>query len=526
MSRSFPSEAGGAHALRALAAARQSEGRFGEAVSLFERAVTLSPGEPASWVALVECLSAARRPDEALAVCDSGLGHAPADVGLLCAKARVLHSLSRVADAAALFRLVLERDPACAAARYGLALQAVEAGQWQAAHAFVAPLMASSGANAELSWLAARIALGTGDLDAASASVDLALAHADLPTEQRAEALLLQGAILDRVGRFDAAFAAFAEGKSLLRAHFAERATGREAEADKYRRLAAWFAAADPTPWRHGATAPTRTTVHPRKREDPGLFRLPVQGHIFLLGFPRSGTTLLEQALAGHPGIANLEEAPTLAEATAEFLGSAAGLERLSRLGAAEADHWRSVYWREVGQGGAKPAGRVFVDKAPAGSLTLPLIAALFPTAKVLFALRDPRDVVLSCFRNNFQMNALTYAFTSLAAAAECYAACMAMVDVYRSVLALEIRQVRYETLVGDLEGELRAICRFLGVAFTPAMLDVSGTASGRSVRTPSAGQVRAGLNAEGVGRWRAYEQRLTPVLPALTPWVARFGYA
>ncbi len=188
------------------------------------------------------------------------------------------------------------------------------------------------------------------------------------------------------------------------------------------RRLAAWFGAADPVPWR---TAPME-----------GVMSGAARTHVFLFGFPRSGTTLLEQALAGHPEVLTLEEAPTLAEPYAEFLATPEGLTRLSTLSAADARIWRSRYWSEVAARGVIPAGKVFLDKAPAGTIYLPLVAKLFPNAKVLFAVRDPRDVVLSCLRNNFQLNAMTYAFTDLAETAACYDACMAMAEVYRRVLA------------------------------------------------------------------------------------------
>jgi hypothetical protein len=250
-----------------------------------------------------------------------------------------------------------------------------------------------------------------------------------------------------------------------------------------------------------------------------------VRGHAFLLGFPRSGTTLLEQALAGHPDLVALEEAPTLAEAYDALLADAAGLARLARLTAAEAEHWRAVYWRAVAAHGADARGHVFLDKAPAGTLYLPLIAKLFPEAKLLFAVRDPRDVVLSCFRSSFQMNALTYAFTDLAETARCYAASMALADIYRRVLPVELHEVRYERLVDDLEGELARIVGQLGLDPAPGMTDVAATASRRVVRTPSAPQVRAGLNRQGLGRWRAYTDQLAPVLPILQPWIERFGY-
>jgi hypothetical protein len=244
------------------------------------------------------------------------------------------------------------------------------------------------------------------------------------------------------------------------------------------------------------------------------------------MGFPRSGTTLLEQVLAGHPDVVTLEEAPTLAEAYAQFLTGPEGLERLAVLGPEVASGWRMRYWAEVRAQGVDAAGRLFLDKAPAGTLYLPLVAKLFPDAKVLFALRDPRDVTLSCLRGNFQMNALTYSFTSLESCAACYAACLAMAEVYRAVLPLALRETRHEALVESFDAELAGLCDFLGLKPVPAMADVARTAAGRSVRTPSADQVRLGLNRRGLGRWRAYAAELTPVMSVLAPWIARFGYA
>ncbi len=472
---------------------------------MLRQAVETSPTETEGYVALANCLLTARRPETALEVCAVGLRHAGATAALLCAQAAVLQSLSRVDEAAAAYRAALAADPGSTQARHGLALQAVETGDWDEAETLVAPLAPTPG----LDWLAARIALGRGDLKTALAKAAQSETGMLRP-DQQAEAALLGGEALDGLGRPAEAFAAFARGKARLRAFYAERAAGRESEADKLTRLAAWFEAADPTPW----------------RDAPPAGGEPVTGgHAFLLGFPRSGTTLLEQALAGHPELAALEEAPTLAEGYDAFLADAAGLARLARLTDAEAEHWRAVYWRAVTAHGADPRGRVFLDKAPAGTLYLPLIAKLFPQAKLLFAVRDPRDVVLSCFRSSFQLNAMTYAFTDLAETARCYAASMRLAEIYRRVLPIELHEVRYERLVDAFEGELERAAARLGLALAPGMTDVAATASRRVVRTPSAPQVRAGLNRQGLGRWRAYADQLEPVLPTLQPWIEQFGY-
>lgn len=391
-----------------------------------------------------------------------------------------------------------------------LALAAIGRGDWAEATAWAARLEAAAPESPQTAWIAARAALGLGDVARARALLEALLRRGGLSPPQEAEVWLRLSDALDAAGEPAAAFDAARRGKALQRALFAAIARGREDAVDRFGRLSAWFRRSDHHLWRSGSTA---------RQND-------VDGHVFLAGFPRSGTTLLEQALAGHPDVAALEEAPTLAAAHAEFMGSAADLARLAHLSDDQAEPWRACYWQAVRAGGVDPAGKVFLDKAPAGTLDLPLMARLFPGAKILFAVRDPRDVVLSCFRQDFQLNALTYAFTSLETTAAAYVACMDMAQVYRDVLPLELLEVRHEALVDDFEGGLAAVCAHLGLDLRPQMLDVAATAARREVRTPSAPQVRAGLNRRGVGRWRAYAAELAPVLPMLAPWVARFGYS
>ncbi len=496
----------------AAAATYQAQGRFEPAVTLFERAVRMAPADPEGWSALVVCLFTARRPDLALEAAAAGLERAGPNAGLLSARAQVLQSLSRVDEAAADYQQALNLDPGRFEARFGLALQAVETGDWPAAEAFVAPLIAQHPAAPNLAWLAARIAVGRGDLETARQGLSALAAGEALAPDQRAAALLLLGEALDGLGLPGDAFAAAAEGKAIQRQLFAERAAGREGEVAKLRRLRGWFEAADPAPWQ---SAPA---VRPSPDE--------AASHVFLFGFPRSGTTLLEQALAGHSDVIALEEAPTLAEAFAEFMTSAEGLERLAALSAAQAAEWRARYWAQVKAHGAAVTGRLFLDKAPAGTLTMPLVAKLFPDAKVLFALRDPRDVVLSCVRNDFQLNAMTYAFTSLEETAACYDACMALAGAYAAILPIEVMEARHEALIADFAGGLAAITAWLGLDPQPAMLDVAATVAGRTVRTPSAAQLRAGVNTAGAGRWRAYAAELEPVMAVLAPWVETFSYA
>ena len=244
-------------------------------------------------------------------------------------------------------------------AAFSLALLAVEAGDWDAADRCAAPLLRQHPDLPNLRWLSARVALGRSHFSRRPRALLAGLARTTRAWARNSEpdTRLLLGEACDRLGRTGEAFeaAASAPGKAILRRLYAERAGGREGAVARFKRLAAWFETTDPAPWR---TAPAATPVAGQ-----------ASSHVFLVGSPRSGTTLLEQALAGHPQVATLEEAPTLAAAHAEFMGSAAGLQRMAGITADEAAAWRARYWSEGFAGaGVAAEGRVFVDKAPAGT--------------------------------------------------------------------------------------------------------------------------------------------------------------
>jgi hypothetical protein len=155
----------------------------------------------------------------------------------------------------------------------------------------------------------------------------------------------------------------------------------------------------------------------------------------------------------------------------------------------------------------------------------LPLIAALFPSAKVLFAVRDPRDVVLSCLRARFRINAFIIELLRPGDAAEFYAASMTLAELYRKRLPLTIYDVRHEGLVSDFDTVCRNVCAFIGIEWNPSMRDFAARQHVRAVATPSARQLTRGLSRTGIARWRRYADQLAPLLPILDPWVERFGY-
>ncbi|MDR3508591.1 MAG: sulfotransferase [Caulobacteraceae bacterium] len=473
--------------LRLAATMRQQHGRFEEAVALFQHAVDLSPRDPHGWAALAACLFAARRPEAALESSGQALSLAPTEPALLCGRAQILQSLGHLDEAADLYRRALETDPALFPARFGQAQIAVEAGRWDEGAVIARDIRARFGDLPALGWLEARIAMGQGDFEGARERIAQILADEHLSPDQRAETLLLRGEALDALNRPTEAFQAAVEGKAIQRQLYAERAVGGEGEIARLTRLAGWFRAADPEPWRQ---APAPGSGEART-------------HVFLVGFPQSGASRLARILAGHPDVVTLETAPTLAAPYAEFMTSDEGLDRLASLNATEAAVWRARYWAEVRAQGAEPKGRVFVDEAFAGTLCLPLVAKLFPKAKVLLALRDPRDMVLACLRTNVQLTPMTYPFTSLTDTAACYDASMTLAGIYRRVLPLDLLDVRQEDLAEDFDATLAHVAAFLDLPVVPGM--------------------RAAQ--QGASRWRAYARQLGPVAHLLAPWVERFGY-
>jgi hypothetical protein len=177
-----------------------------------------------------------------------------------------------------------------------------------------------------------------------------------------------------------------------------------------------------------------------------------------------------------------------------------------------------------VREHGAEPEGKVFIDKSPAAAVSLPMIRKLFPQARILIARRDPRDVVLSCFRHHFVMNPITYELTDLVRAARHYDALMRLTELYLAGLPISARVVRYPDLIADFDKETRKVCDFIGVEWSDKVRDFARTAARRNVKSSSAKQVLRPLYS-GSDQWLRYRDQLEAVLPVLEPWVERFGF-
>jgi hypothetical protein len=246
----------------------------------------------------------------------------------------------------------------------------------------------------------------------------------------------------------------------------------------------------------------------------------------FILGFPRSGTTLLGQILASRPDVALFEEKPLLTRAIADFVTHPAGPAKLAALPDQALDPYREDFWQRARTLGIEMQGKLALEQTAFNTVYLSVILRLFPQAPIVFALRDPRDVVFSCFRRLFAPNRFMIEFQSLESVARLYDATMHYAEQCRGKLGFQPLEIRNERLIEDFDGETKRICAHFGIDWDENMRSFHRASGRQTVATPSATQVRRGISSAGVGQWRRYREQLAPVLPLLQPWVERFGYA
>jgi len=511
--------------LNVMATRMETLGRFEDSLRLLERAVALAPSDVGARNALSLCLQRLDRPGEALMHIDHLLKLQPTLAFAHANRGNALIALGSLKRARESHLRALDLEPNNLAAATALASIATHRGEHEEARRWAeqALRIAPGFPDAVMSLAAAELAAGnTGQ---AERLLHQLIVDARASRTDKARAAGLLGDVLDAEGRYAEAFDSYAAcNEALLKVHSRFAAANmlgyvRELTVAVGRNGAEGWGAAR---GEQGLTPGDTAGGHASGAVEPGPR---IREHVFLLGFPRSGTTLLEVVLDGHPQVASVEEHELLTEAALKFMREPLDFGALRRAGEAELQALRGAYWRRVSQAGVPVAGKVFIDKHPLNTLKLPVIARLFPRAKVLFACRDPRDVVLSCFRRRFKMNPAMYELLSLPGAAAFYDAVMNFAVTFRPLSGLPWREVRYETLVTSFGAEMRGICEFLGLEWQEGMGDFGARLQAREHATPSTAQLSRGLDSSGIDQWRRYEPQLQPIMAALEPWVKRFGY-
>jgi Flp pilus assembly protein TadD len=493
--------------LNVIATRLEQQGRFEDAHRLLQRAVAIAPADVGARNALAMCLQRLDRHQEALDILlrkHPNLSFAHANKG------NALISLGLLGRAQQSHLRALELEPGNFIAMSALGSIATHRGNHLEARRWAQQALAISPGfpDAVLSLAAAELAEGA--IAAAETLLQKLIMDPRAGPSDRARASGLLGDVLDASGRYPEAFDAYTTCNEALRQIHQRFADG--SALNYARSLTAAMASSAAAEWSTSA-APAPARADPLE-------------HVFLLGFPRSGTTLLEVILDGHPQVASLEEHALLADGVRRYMRDPNDLQPLARADEIELRALRAAYWEGVRRAGADVAGKVFIDKHPLNTLKLPLIMRLFPRARILFACRDPREVVLSCFRRRFSMNSAMYELLTLEGAAAFYDAVMQFAFQVRPLFGSRWRAVRYENLVNDFEQEVAGICEFLNLQQVAGMADFAHRVQERERATPSTAQLAHGLIQSGLDHWKRYTASLQPVLAGLEPWVERLGYA
>jgi tetratricopeptide (TPR) repeat protein len=472
----------------------RAEGRLDEALAWYRRAVQQAPASPRVHCDLGGALEECENHEGALSHYETALRLDPGCADAHTGRGRVRQEQGRFEEALACFREALRLQPGLAPAHFHLGSLREEMRQPEAAEACYRDALRHdrryAGAHAALATLLGR-RLPEADLAALRQ-----LLAADLSEGDRLLVHFALARVLDPRGDYAGAAAHLREANSLALAGWRRR--GQEYQPAEHARLV------------EGLLAVCMPAFFERTRG----FGLQTERPVFIVGLPRSGTTLTEQVLGCHSQVFAAGELPLGRKDFETLPGAPAGEERsLEYLGRLGPEAARQVARRHLEDLEAVngTAARV-VDKMPDNYLYLGLLAVLFPRAKFIHCRRDLRDVAVSCWMTNFRQISWANDFDHIAGRFRAYERLMAH---WRRVLPVPLLDVSYEEMVADLEGVARRLVAWCGLEWEPACLAFHE--SQRRVRTASALQVRQPLYRHAVARWRHYESALAPLFARLT---------
>lgn len=527
-------DAGNFEAWNNLGNVRLESGDADAAVAAFERAKALKPASALILTNLGKAFAAAQRYPESLVELQQAAELAPQDANTLLEFGRMMNRVGRSQEALAVlgtaarldrsnpevfvaigltfaqlgefdraeqaYRFAIEADPSFAQAYVNLGLLLEQSNRVDQLDELVAIAKARRIARDELAYIDALSQFRKGQWSEALQQVQSTDTDSIDPLVREQ----LIGQLADRLGDADTAFTAFtAMNRAMARDPSALAFDGTE-----HMHFVESLAGLTTSDWYSRWQPIGLDAAHPSP--------------VFLVGFPRSGTTLLDTVLMGHPDTHVLEEEPLLARVR-DMLG---GIERLHEVGVEEANALRNRYFQELDSISPAPPGKLVIDKLPLNILRTPLIHRLFPDAKFIFAARHPCDAVLSCFMQNFKINQAMATFLDIRNASMFYDRTLAYWEQCQRVFPLNVHIVRYESMVADMETEVRALVDFLGLSWDDRLLDYQKTAADRGyIRTPSYSQVTERVYSRAKGRWERYREHLKDVLPILSPWAEKLGY-
>ena len=469
-------------------------------VSILEQAIAASPDSPDAFFELGKLLASRQQHAAALPMLGSAARLDPSNPEILCQIAMTFGDVGEVARAEEGYRFALRANPRTAQAYLGLGTLFEQSNRTDELSDLIAQAEAEGVAGGEIEYLRAMLLRRQGRLeDALAAARRITTDVVDAPLKWQ-----LIGDIADKLGDVDAAFSAF---EKMNEATAEDPVVAAIDPAEQVRQID--HAASFTTPEWYASWTQVELPDQPRSP-------------VFVVGCPRSGTTLTDTFLMGHPDAQVLEELSILLDVGRSF----GDLQYLNDASADDIRGLRSRYFERLAQVAPTPPGKLVIDKQPLNFLRSALIHRIFPDARIVFVQRHPCDVVLSCFMQAFKVNQAMASFLDIGNAARLYDKALSYWTQVQDVLPLQVHTLRYESMIADLEPEMRAMVDFIGLPWDDRLLDNQATAASRGhIRTPSYAQVSQPIYARARGRWEKYREHMREVLPILAPWVERMGY-
>lgn len=465
-----------------------------EAEALLRKALVLAPAYAAARLGLARLLLSQNRTEETIAALDAILERDPENISTLRFKATALGRMGEHEGAITLYEALLDRDPALVPVwiSYGDALRTV--GRRHDSIEAYRRAIALDGTSGRAWWSLTNLKsvdLGEDDIAAMTSAIERSR-----DSEDRLHLHFALGRTLESVGRFDQSFGHYAEGNRVRRSGFSYNP---QTITDEVRRSTTLF-----------------TSEFFEQRAGQGCL---APDPIFILGMPRSGSTLIEQILASHTMIEGTSELPLIPILIQQLMREgrrpvdASYRDSLPEL---PAERLRSLGERYLEKASPyrKTKRPFFTDKLPHNWGDIGFIHLILPGARIIDARRAPLDCCFSNFRQHFaQGHPASYSLEEMGLYYRDY---VRLLQHFDTVLPGRIHRLFHEELVEDPDAEVRRLLEFLGLPFEPACLRFYETE--RSVTTASSEQVRRPLNREGLGSWKPYEPWLDPLKQALEP--------
>ena len=497
-------------ALLNLGIVQVTQGNPNEALGSFQRLLAIDPTHAEACFNLALCQHLLRQHADAQQSFERAIALDPRNPRVYLHYGRLRNELLDTEGALQQFRLALELSPRDPEPWAEIAMVHEQANKLDDAERAIVAGLAIAPGDPGLRLEQAKVARRRSDVDAALAglrAIDLQALHPRLHQQYYYEL----GWALDRAGDHVAALAAFERGNALASRSPRAQATDAQAFDRRLDAIESWL--------QTGAAA-----AEVEADEDAG------DDLCFLLGFPRSGTTLLDVMLTGHPDVASIEERSTIEQLVQQVGDLPGGYPvALATLDRAGRDALREQYRQSVAAllGERARTARLIVDKMPIRSVHAAFVQRLFPRARLLFSLRHPCDVVLSNYMQQYAANEVFVHFYTLAESVRIYDRTMRIWETTLATLPLRTAYLCYEDLIHDPKRTLRETCDFLGLSWREDLVEHRKHLQARQrIATNSYHQVAEPIYTRSIGRWQGYRDALAPFLPTLRPHVEYFGYA